>query len=95
MGNYYPNEKYFYVHFVQKKQEQRNEPLLSQHVYDLPGIAFFPWGKVGQLKHAVGMQGAFCMGLPLFSVLSVTWAILYTYVNIAFVKTALELALLK
>lgn len=37
-----------------KKQEERDEPLLSQHACDLSGIAFFPWGKVGQLKHAVG-----------------------------------------
>lgn len=49
--------KVFLFTFCTEKAGQGDEPSLSQHAYDLSGIACFPWGKVGQLKHAVGNEG--------------------------------------
>lgn len=65
-----------------------------QHAYDLSGIALFPWGKVGQLKHAVGDVRLFFFFFIAFFLLPAR-DVLYTRFKIAFIKTAFKLALLK
>lgn len=82
------------MHICTEKAGTEKWAFAFTDVYDLSVIAFFPWGKVGQPKHAVGDVKYF-LWVCLFFLLSVTWDVLYTYVNITFVKTALELALLK
>lgn len=69
--------------------------MLSQHAYDLSGIAFFPWGKVGQLKRAVGDVRVFFVVVVVAFFLLPARGVLYPCVKIAFIKAALELALLK
>lgn len=86
--------RHLFCIFVQIKQEQTDEPWLSQHAYDLSGTAFFPQGKVGQLKYAVGddVKLFFFYCLPL---LLPARDVLYVCRDIAFIRLVLELAPLK
>lgn len=86
--------RHLFCIFVQIKQEQTDEPWLSQHAYDLSGTAFFPQGKVGQLKYAVGddVKLFFFYRLPL---LLPARDVLYVCWDIAFIRLVLELAPLK